>query len=128
MQGRVLLWLAASAVWGASSACGGEHAGTEAAESPLVSCEAVDGGACPAVQPSYAHDVVPILDRDCNQTCHAPGMAQWPLTNYSDVAAWSGLISVDLKDCAMPPADAGALTSSERTTLLGWLACGSPNN
>jgi hypothetical protein len=55
-------------------------------------------------------------------------MGQWPLTNYSDVADWSALIATDIDDCAMPPADAGALTTSERMTVLGWLACGSPNN
>ncbi len=128
MQGRRLLWLAAGVLCGTSTACGGDSSRTQSAESPLLSCEAVDGAACPSVPPSYAKDVVPVLDRDCNQTCHAPGMGQWPLTNYSDVADWSALIATDIDDCAMPPADAGALTTSERMTVLGWLACGSPNN
>jgi hypothetical protein len=93
-----------------------------------MGCEVVDGAACPAVPPSFANDVLPLLQRDCNQTCHAPGMGQWPLVDYTDVYDWSALISLDIDECAMPPADAGALTSSDRTTLLGWLACGSPNN
>jgi hypothetical protein len=88
----------------------------------------LDASACQSPIPSYANDVAPLLDRDCNRTCHAPGAGPWPLTDHPSVAAWSDLLVRDIQNCTMPPPDAGALTTNERKMLLDWLACNAPNN
>ena len=108
--------------------CSSDRADTETTAAPLTACEPVDAAACPPTMPSFANDVVPILNRDCNGTCHAPGMGQWPLVSYTDVSDWAILINLDLEDCAMPPADAGIMTRSDRATVLAWIACRHPDN
>ncbi len=99
---------------------------------PSAACTAIDASACVDPVPSYESDIAPLLDRACNSTCHAPGVGPWPLTDYSDVYAWSSAIAFDVSDCAMPPLDAGAgngpLSDAERATLLDWIACGAPDN
>jgi hypothetical protein len=35
---------------------------------------------------------------------------------------------VQVNACAMPPADAGPLSTIDRTALLGWLVCKAPEN
>jgi hypothetical protein len=112
-------------------ACGGstESASTSASEAQAVACQPPDGGAsCPATPPSFTNDVLPILNRDCNSTCHGPNAGQWELADYGDVSDWASLIQLDLTDCAMPPGDAGAYPTADRTTVLAWIACGAPNN
>jgi hypothetical protein len=69
-----------------------------------------------------------VLNKDCNQTCHAPGAGPWPLTTYQDVAAWTAPIQMDIQGCTMPPPDAGTISSTDRAMVLDWLACGAPNN
>jgi len=84
---------------------------------------------CPASTPTYQADVLPILQTKCND-CHtgADG-GPWPLTDYQLVVDWKISILGDLECNTMPPADAGlALTSDERSTLLAWLVCGTPQN
>ena len=120
--------------WLGALACGGssESASTSSSDetgATALVCSPLDGGAsCPATPPSFMNDVLPILNRDCNSTCHGPNASQWELADYSDVSDWASLIQLDLTDCAMPPVDAGAYPTSDRTTVLGWIACGAPNN
>jgi hypothetical protein len=96
------------------------------------SCKYIDASACINPTPSYAKDVVPLLNRTCNSTCHAPGVGPWPLNNYQDVADWYSIIQGDLQNCTMPPPDAGAgngqLSDAERALVMNWIACGYPNN
>ena len=102
--------------------------GDDAALTSLT-CEVLDGSPpCVAPMPSFANDVFPILDRDCNGTCHIAGGIAWPLTSYQDVADWSLLIQVQLANCEMPPTDAGTLPAADRDAILNWIACGTPNN
>jgi hypothetical protein len=83
--------------------------------------------ACKQPAPHYSADIAPLLDRDCNSSaCHAQGGPTWPLTDYSDVAAWATLILADVEGCTMPPPDAGTLSSDDEALLINWLACGVP--
>ena len=142
MKGRrgfvfLLPWLGATALGAMPlgvTACGGSSAaGSTSSNDKLIEtafvCAPLDGGAsCPATPPSFTNDVLPILNRDCNSTCHGPMMGQWELADYGDVSDWAPLIKLDLGDCAMPPVDAGAFPTPDRMTVLDWIACGSPNN
>jgi len=85
---------------------------------------------CAAPGPSYASDVVPILDKRCNN-CHAENTdgGPWPLGGYDDVTAWRDTIMNDLLRCTMPPADAGVpIPNDERAILMAWIICGTPDN
>jgi|SRR5215472_14059782 len=107
--------------------CSGHH--TEATTSTaLEGCQVVDASACSSPIPSYASDVAPLIDRDCNLTCHAPGAGPWPLTSYEAVADWAEVISIDVAGCLMPPPDAGILKHNEQRTIVDWAACGAPQN
>jgi len=126
-------WIAVSLPWLGALACGGSSLSDSTTSSvtagPAFTCQPLDAGAtCPATPPSFMNDVLPILNRDCNSTCHGPMMGQWELADYSDVSDWASLIQLDLTDCAMPPVDAGAFPTSDRTTVLDWIACGGPSN
>lgn len=95
------------------------------------SCSPVDAAtapACPDAGPSFAADIQPLLNRDCN-TCHTPGSTLWPLVGYENVRDWSYSILLDVDGCRMPPADGGtALSSTDRSLLVSWIACGAANN
>ena len=132
MNGR--FWIALSLPWLGVLACGGSSGSGSVSEGERLEagaavCQPLDAGAsCPATPPSFTNDVLPILNKDCNSTCHGPMMGQWELADYGDVSDWAPLIQLDLADCAMPPADAGAFATTDRMTILDWIACGSPNN
>jgi hypothetical protein len=86
---------------------------------------------CPQT-PSYSMDIEPILQRTC-LSCHAPGgvAADRDLTTYKNFRRLETTNFVQVNACLMPPADAGpdaALSLDERTELLQWFVCGSPNN
>ena len=93
-----------------------------------LQCPADVPDACPSPVPSWATQVVPILDAKCNG-CHTGGDAPWPLTNYPDVLHWRAQVLYEIERCTMPPPDdPKQLTASERTTLIDWLVCGAPEN
>ncbi len=86
--------------------------------------------ACPSPAPSYEASVGPLVARRC-WACHADGgieATQHDLGSYDGVFRQRGAVLAQVYGCLMPPADAAALTSDERATLLGWLVCGSPRN
>jgi uncharacterized membrane protein len=62
--------------------------------------------------------------------CHGPGGQQSsvPFTNYQQVFAYRSAILNQVYACRMPLAGSTPLTAQERTLLIGWLACGAPNN
>ena len=87
-------------------------------------------------QVTYARDVAPILQRQC-QTCHRPGqIGPMALTSYAQAAAWRGDIKRYTASRQMPPwkADAGAgdfqdarrLSAHEIATLAKWSDAGAP--
>ena len=85
--------------------------------------------ACPASPPSYAKDVVPVIQQSCTP-CHAPGgrEASRLLTDYAGAFANRGPALNQIHACRMPPQDAPPLSAEGRKTLLAWLVCGAPNN
>lgn len=81
---------------------------------------------CPEPAPRYA-DVAPIFERRC-VVCHAgtPG-GPWSLADYGHVADWQDTIRPNVRDCTMPPPDAGvSMTLEERSVILTWIRCGLP--
>jgi hypothetical protein len=96
-----------------------------------AACPPAAPSAC-AQTPSYSKDIAPRVERSC-VPCHSPGgiAADRDLTNYSHFVRLETTDFVQVSDCLMPPADAGpdaALTFRDRTELLQWFVCGSPNN
>jgi hypothetical protein len=128
--GRLAL---ASALLGGSGGCSGEAPPTGSGSSmsasqALAHCGPFDASACSVPGPSFAKDIQPLLDRDCN-TCHTLGSTLWPLTGYQDVRDWVGVIVPDVEGCMMPPLDGGTtMSSADRALLLDWVACGALNN
>jgi hypothetical protein len=102
----------------AIAACGGD-----------TTCPRDTPSSCPSPTPSYATDVAPVLDMYCND-CHSPTgqAADRPLQTYQEVFARRTSVLSFTADCQMPPPDFPQPTEAERVALLGWLACGAPNN
>ena len=112
----------------ACTACSTNSGGQDAAPN----CTYIDATACNMPTPSFANDIAPILNKACNETCHAPGVGPWPLADWQDVSDWASIIDNDIQHCSMPPADAGVgnapLTDAQRAQILNWIVCGAPNN
>jgi hypothetical protein len=107
-----------------------DDGGIEDAAADAAACRVAPLETCPTTVPSFASDVLPILDAKCNG-CHTGALGEpWALTNHADVEAWALSINIDLTRCTMPPADAGTgdLTKTELNAVLGWIVCGAPNN
>ena len=111
---------------------------------PVTSAKTVAFGCIirrPAVQVAsaqitYAHDVAPILQRQC-ETCHRPGqIGPMALTSYAQAAAWRGDIKRYTSSRQMPPwkadpnagdfQDARRLSTHEIATLAKWADAGAP--
>lgn len=93
-----------------------------------MTCAPIDPPtSCPKPAPTYA-DVQPIFQRYCI-TCHA-GVPDgpWPLNEYSHVVDWADSIRTNVRDCTMPPPDAGVPVPPEadRMRILQWIRCGTP--
>jgi len=94
-------------------------------------CEAVLPKTCPT-PPSYAHDIQPLMARTC-VPCHSAGgvASDRNLTTYKNIQRLETTVLVQVDHCLMPPADAGpdaALSLADRSELLQWFVCGSPDN
>ena len=110
-----------------------DYAGALAAADAAVAvnCTTSIPKSCPAA-PSYANDIAPLVKRTCD-TCHAANgsASDRDLTTYKNLTKLETTSLVQVADCLMPPSDAGAdamLSPSDRTQLLQWFVCGSPNN
>lgn len=100
--------------------------GGQGNEEAPSACNVPSPTTCPAPAPRYA-DVSPIFQNRC-VGCHAgaPG-GPWSLADYGHVADWQDTIRSNLRDCSMPPPDAGVpMALEERTTILTWIRCGLP--
>ena len=87
-----------------------------------------DQATCPSNPPSYASQIAPIIQSRC-VACHSPGgMAPSDFTSYATVSDQQSSIRGRVGDCTMPPMGSPQPTSTERTQLLEWLACGAPSN
>jgi hypothetical protein len=118
--------LAAAACGSSSTAPSNDDANVEKAI--VATCTATMAPSCDdASTPDYAQ-VTPILEKSC-VPCH-PGPAgapQWPLTAYTDIQPWAGVILDEVCGNTMPPLDGGIpITASDRLTLLDWAQCGAP--
>ena len=84
---------------------------------------------CEGSPPSYAHDVAPIFAELC-VSCHYAGSPYSPtsLVDYAKVQLSSGSSLGEVEACLMPPLGTPQLTEAQRTAMLAWLACGSPDN
>jgi hypothetical protein len=116
---RRLLWLLVVC----AAPLGGCDGGAPAVNCPMVS------SSCPSPPPSYATDVVPIIQQRC-APCHSPSGVEpsRPYQTYTDVKKVQIDILIQVRDCKMPKPGAPPLSDDERTTLLGWLFCDGPNN
>lgn len=133
LSARARLGAAAGMLLAVAVACG---TGTEsvdggASQDAAPACASLLPSSCPRA-PSYANDVAPLVKRVC-LPCHSPGgvAAERDLTTYKNLLRLESTALVQVNQCFMPPADAGATsawTSDERTLLLQWFVCGSPDN
>ncbi len=88
------------------------------------------------VPPDFAHDVAPLLNRDCAPCHHRGGPAPFSLLTYRDAARRAAQIASVTHRRYMPPwlpeagygdfADARRLTDSEIRLLADWAAAGAP--
>jgi hypothetical protein len=90
----------------------------------------------PAGSPTFYRDVLPILQRHC-QECHRPGqIAPMPLVTYEQTKSWGRLIREDARSKKMPPWFADpccghfsndlALTDKQIATLVAWVEAKTP--
>jgi hypothetical protein len=73
-------------------------------------------------------DVEPIFQERCG-SCHQ-GLAggPWGLTTYAEASTWPDHINDAMRNCSMPPPDAGIeMPVEEREKLLEWIRCGTRN-
>ena len=93
-------------------------------------------GALPSAAPTFHKDVLPILQRNC-QECHRPGeAAPMSLLTYDQVRPWAKAIKQTTALKKMPPwfAEPGIgkfhnerrLTDQELATLAAWADAGAP--
>jgi len=97
----------------------------------VMACPPAAPSSCPET-PSYAKDIAPLIERAC-VPCHSSGgvAADRDLTTYANVVRLETTNFVQINGCVMPPADAGpdaSLSLQDRTELLQWFVCGSPDN
>jgi hypothetical protein len=89
-------------------------------------------------QPTFTKDVVPILQRSC-QDCHRPGsVAPMSLLSYEEVRPWARSIKARVSAREMPPwfidRNIGirkfkndiSLSDAEIATIVGWVDGGTP--
>jgi hypothetical protein len=134
----ILLFLACALAGGCSDPAGDDPNVPDKAppgtvlnlEGPMT-CPPAAPNSCPQT-PSYAKEISPLVERAC-LSCHSPGgvAADRDLTTYASFVRLETTDFVQVSDCLMPPPDAGpdaALTLQDRTELLQWFVCGSPDN
>jgi len=128
---RWIFSIAAAAVTADLACFIGDDEPSSDAGADAAACEKVLPADCGTV-PSYVDAIAPIVAAHCLE-CHAPnGVASdRDLTTYANIQKLESTVLSQVYSCAMPPADAGAdamLSGDDRTTLLRWLVCGSPND
>lgn len=91
-----------------------------------------------ATSPTFARDVVPILQRAC-QNCHRPGsIAPMSLLTYQQARPWARSIKAKVSNREMPPwyiekdigiqkfKDDPSLSDEEIATIVKWVDSGAP--
>jgi hypothetical protein len=86
--------------------------------------------------PTFAKDVLPILQRDC-QSCHRPGqIGPFSLLSYESTRPWARSIKAKVESRQMPPwfadpqhgqfANDRSLSPREIDTIVTWVDAGAP--
>jgi hypothetical protein len=102
----------------------------------LLALSFITGSFAIAQTPTFSKDVVPILQKHC-QECHRPGeIGPMPLLSYTDARPWAKSIKEAVVSRKMPPWHADphfgkfsndrSLTDAEIKTLTGWADGGAP--
>jgi mono/diheme cytochrome c family protein len=89
-----------------------------------------------SAKPTFARDVAPILQRNC-QTCHRPGeAAPFSLLTYEQARPWAKAIKEAVLEKKMPPwfadprfgkfSNDASLSQSDIHTLVAWVDAGAP--
>jgi hypothetical protein len=134
LHGLLFLSLAVSACAATQSSprpatvTGVETASTPAP--PHATCNRRRPAACVEPAPSYAEVIAPLLERRCF-ACHANGgMAadDHDFSHFETLHAQRNAVIAEISTCAMPLPQAPPLEESEAEVLLGWAACGAPQN
>ncbi len=90
----------------------------------------------PSSPPTFAKDIVPVLQQHC-VACHRPGgEAPFPLVTLADTQKHAAMIAEVVEQGRMPPWYGSAthdrfvnhrgLSAAERATVLAWVTAGSP--
>jgi uncharacterized membrane protein len=105
---------------GSSSSDAGDAGGA-------ASCPVAAG--CPdAGGPSYAKDILPILQQDC-LGCHSPGgTAGYDESSYAKVFAQRSPMLDQVNTCLMPPVNGPVMTAAQRVAMTAWFECGALDN
>jgi hypothetical protein len=85
--------------------------------------------ACPPSPPTYAKDIVPLVQATCTP-CHAPGGVESTriLTDYAGLLKQSNPVLLQVSACRMPPRNAPPISEEGRKALLAWVVCGAKND
>jgi hypothetical protein len=86
--------------------------------------------------PTYRHDVLPILEKNC-LACHSPGrVAPMSFATYDDARPWAAQMKAVVSRKKMPPGiverhygllgDDGSLSQTEIDTIVQWADAGAP--
>ena len=115
----------------------GVFAGLVIAGSLLVPVSTAQAQA-PKTEPTFTKDVLPILQRSCQQ-CHRPGaMAPMSLMSYQEVRPWARSIKTRVASREMPPWHVDktigitkfksdpSLSDEEIETIVKWVDAGAP--
>jgi hypothetical protein len=110
-------------------ACAGEAArpaSTAATETTQASCPRSRAAACEGPSPTYARDILPILERRC-AACHAgdgPAADEHDFSRFATIHAQRDTVADEIATCAMPPRSRPPLPEDEASVILQWVACG----
>ncbi len=85
--------------------------------------------------PTFSRDILPLLQRQCQDCHHSGGGAPFALMTYDEVSAHAEMIAEVVADRRMPPWYAGrenrfanerGLSTEERRLVAAWVAAGRP--
>jgi tetratricopeptide (TPR) repeat protein/mono/diheme cytochrome c family protein len=89
-----------------------------------------------ADEPTWSHDIAPLVYAHCTACHHAGGAGPFPLTSYADAKRWSGLMQTVTTSRYMPPwlpepgygnfADSRRLSEDQIALIREWVAHGAP--
>src|ERR1700761_4358075 len=89
-----------------------------------------------AAEPTWSHDIAPLVYAHCTACHHAGGAGPFPLISYEDAKRWSGLMQTVTTSRYMPPwlpepgygdfADNRRLSDQQIALIKEWVGRGAP--